>query len=310
VTLPPLPADARVLAVDVGGTTLKVEVLDGRSQVLATGVEPTPLGDDALGAVSRLGSRLIDQVEAQGHGPVSRAGLALPGIVDRASGVGVFSANVGWRDLEFGPPLERSWNMPVLVDHDVTIAGWAEWKVGAAQRCDDMFFVGLGTGVAASIVAGGHLLRGGLTQAGELGHVVVRPGGALCGCGNRGCLEAICSASSIARTYASASGRQVDSAADVVSALDDDPVAAHIWDEALSALADGLLNVVNLLSPRIIVLGGGLAGAGDALVKPLSKKMTARARFVPVPDIVCGRFGAQAAVMGAGLLALRGAAED
>lgn len=310
MTLSPLPIDARALAVDVGGTTIKAEVVDGHGEVLASGVEPTPVGDAALASVSTLGRHLIDKVEGEGRGPVSRAGVVMPGIVDRGRGVGVLSANVGWRDLSFGSPLETAWGVPVLVDHDVTIAGWAEWQAGAAQGCDDIFFVALGTGVAASIVAGGHLLRGGLGQAGEFGHVVVRPGGPLCGCGASGCLEAISSAASIVRAYAALTGRQVDGAADVLLAMGDDPMAVRVWDEALAALADGLISVVNLLSPARIVLGGGLAEAGDLLIKPLHDAVSERANLVPVPDIVRAEFGARAAVVGAALLAQRGGTAD
>ncbi len=301
-----------MLAVDVGGTTIKAEVVGGRGEVLACGVGPTPRAEDALAAISRLGRSLIDEVEGgESRGQVSRAGLVVPGIVDRGRGVGVFSANIGWRDLALGSPLETAWGMPVLVDHDVTIAGWAEWQVGAGRDCDDVFFVALGTGVAASIVAGGQLLRGGLGQAGEFGHVVVRPGGPLCGCGASGCLEAVASAASIARAYSAVAGRQVEGAADVLAAaMACDPLAVHVWDEAIAALADGLISVVNLLSPARIVLGGGLAVAGDALIGPLSEAVSRRADMVPVPDIVRAEFGPRAALVGAALLARRGGAED
>ncbi len=310
MTLPALPAEARVLAVDVGGTTIKAEIVDGHGEVFASGVEPTPSGGAALTSVCSLGRRLIDQSEAEGRGPVSRAGLALPGLVDRERRIGILSANVGWRHLAFGPPLETAWCVPVLVDHDVTLAGWAEWQVGAARGCDDMFLVALGTGVAASIVAGGHLLRGGLSQAGEFGHVVVRPGGPTCRCGTRGCLEAISSAASIGRAYAASAGRRVDGAADVLEAMADDPAAVRIWNEAIDALADALIIVVNLLAPSRIVLGGGLGDAGDALIKPLRDAMTCRPNLVPVPDIVGAEFGSRATLVGAALLAQRGGAED
>jgi len=305
-----VPTEALVLAVDVGGTTIKAEVVAGHGEILASGVEPTPSGEDALAAVCGLGRRLIAKVEGESRGPVSRAGLVVPGIVDRAHGVGVYSANLGWRQLAFGSPLETAWGVPVLVDHDVTIAGWAEWRAGAGRGCDDVFFVALGTGVAACIVAGGHLLRGGLGQAGEFGHLVVRPEGLLCSCGTRGCLEAVSSATSIARAYAALSGRQVESAAVVPAAMAEDQLAAQVWDEAVAALADGLITVVNLLSPARIVLGGGLAVAGDALVKPLSEALARRAHMGPVPDIVVAEFGARAALVGAALLAQRGGAED
>lgn len=301
-----LPDDALVLAVDVGGTTTKAEVLDRRGEVFASAVVPTALEEAALGSVMTLGRSLIDQVERAGRGRVSRAGVVVPGIVDRSRRVGVYSANIGWRELALGSPLEAAWGTPVLLDHDVTIAGWAEWQVGAGRGCDDVFFVALGTGVAASIVAGGRLLRGGLAQAGEFGHVVVRPGGPQCGCGGRGCLEAVCSAASVARAYATLAGRDVAGGVDVLAAMADDPVAQQVWEEALAALADGLISIINLLSPARIVVGGGLAEAGDALLAPLSEAVAQRVTLVPAPDIVGAEFGARAALVGAALLAQRG----
>ncbi len=308
MTLSPLAEGARVLAVDVGGSTIKAEVVDSQGTVLAAAVEPTPFGEAALRRVASLGRRLIDKVGASAHGRVSRAGLVVPGLVDRAGGVGVYSGNVGWRDLAFVPALQGAWDIPVLLDHDVTIAGWAEWRAGAARGCDDMFFVALGTGVAATTVAGGRLLRGGLSQGGEFGHIVVRPGGPLCVCGRRGCVEAVVSAAAIAREYAASTGRQVDGAVDVVAALADDPLASRVWNEAMAALADGLITVVNLLSPTRIVIGGGLAGAEGALIKPLAIALAERVTIVPAPELVTAEFGSRAAVVGAAMLAQRGGA--
>lgn len=308
--LPALAADERVLAVDVGGSTIKAEVVDGRGDVCASAVVATPPGGAAAESVAGLGRRLIDEVEADGRGQLSRAGVVLPGIVDRDRGIGVLSVNIGWRNLALGAPLRTAWGMPVLVDHDVTAAGWAEWQTGAGRGCDDVFFVAIGTGVAAATVAGGRLLRGGLGQAGELGHVVVRPGGPVCSCGGRGCLEAVSSASAIARAYAAVSGRQVEGAVDVLAAMADDSTAVRVWDEAIAGLADGLVVIVNLLSPARIVVGGGLAEAGDALVKPLHDAVAARASIVPVPQIVTAEFGSRAALVGASLLARRGGTEE
>lgn len=303
------PPDALVLAVDVGGTTIKAEAVDPRGTVVASEIGLPDPGEGAVESVATVGRKVLDRVNASGCPPVARAGLVLPGIVDRQRRTGVFSANLGWRDLAFGEPLEAAWDVPVVVDHDVTIAGWAEWRAGAGRGCDDLFFVALGTGVAASIVAGGRLLRGGLGQAGEFGHVVVRPDGPPCGCGGRGCLETICSASAIARAYIAATGRQVTGSADVLAALAEDPAARRVWHQAIEALADALVSVINLLSPVSIVLGGGLAEAGDELIKPLHDAVTERASLVPVPQIARAKFGARAALVGAALLARSSGAE-
>jgi len=306
VRFSPLPDDALVLAVDVGGGTIKAEIADGQAETLSSAAWPTPPAESAVEAIAQLGRSLIEQVEVAGGGQVSRAGLVIPGLVDREQGRGVYSGNIGWRQLDFRTALEDAWGVPVLLDHDVTIAGWAEWQVGAGRGCDDMFFVSLGTGVAAAIVACGCLLRGGLSQCGEFGHVVVRPGGPECSCGSSGCLEAVSSASAIARAYTASSGQSVSGAADVLDAMPVDPLAVRVWEEAMSALADGLVGVANLLSPERIVLGGGLAASGDALVEPLRQAVAERVKIVPVPDIVPAQFGRRAGVVGAALLARRG----
>ena len=299
-----------MLAVDVGGTTIKAEVVDGHGNVVASGAAQTPYGGEALVATRQLGHRLIEQAGQESDSPVSRACVIVPGLVDRSRGIGTLSANIGWHNLDLVSPLENAWKMPVLLDHDVTIAGWAEWQCGAGRGCDDMFFVALGTGVAAAIVAGGHLLRGGLGQGGEFGHVIVRPGGPRCGCGSHGCVEALCSAASIVRGYRELSGRQVSGAADVLELVPSDPVARWVWESALAALGDGLISVVNLLSPARIVVGGGLAEAKDALTRPLYDAMHGLAGLVPVPAIVGAEHGTRAGLVGAALLAQRGTVED
>lgn len=294
----------QVLAVDVGGTSIKAEVVTADGTVTAQGRCPTPHGPAAIDAAAELGSDLIARA-----GGVERAGVVLPGIVDPARRIAVYSANIGWSELDFGERLDRAWDVPVLGEHDVTCAGWAEWTAGAGQGSDNMAFVAIGTGIAAALVADGRVLRGsGRAQPGEIGHTVVRPGGAQCTCGNRGCLEAVASAAAIARQYAAVSGTAAGGALDVLAATRADPLARQVWADAIRALADGLAIVVELLGTERIVLGGGLAEAGGALLTPLGEQLAARLRVQPVPDLVRARYGERAGLAGAALLALRGKA--
>jgi glucokinase len=297
-------SQTRVLAVDVGGTSVKAEITDADGNVLAAARCPTPRGAAAITAAADLGRGLIDAT-----GGVSRAGIVLPGIVDPVRRIAVYSANIGWSGLAFGEELEQAWDVPVLADHDVTCAGRAEWLVGAGQGCANLAFVAIGTGISAALIADSRVLGGnGRTQPGEIGHLVLRPGGPPCGCGNRGCLEAIASASAIGREYAAATGTQARSALDVLAAIGADERARRVWDDAVRALADGLAMLVTVLGPERIVLGGGLAQAGQALFEPLAKELTARVRVQPVPELVPARFGERAGLAGAALLALRGTA--
>ena len=289
-----------VLAVDVGGTTIKAELADESGAVVGTGSVRTPKGAAALDAVAALGASLI----ASADGPVASAGVILPGIVDRARRVAVYSANIGWSDLDAGALLDRAWGIPVAIDHDVTCAGWAEWATGAGQGCSDMAFVAIGTGISAALVSGGRLLRGADSrQPGEIGHVVVRPDGPACGCGARGCVEAIASASSIARAYAAATGSPVAGALDVERAAAHDDRARKVWDDAIAALADGLTILTTVLAPERIVLGGGLAVSGSFLLEPLVPALAARVCVQSVPELVTARHGLRAGLAGAALLA-------
>ena len=295
-----------VLAVDVGGTSIKAELVDASGAVHAARAVPTPKGAAALDAVADLGSWLIKEA---GAASVVSAGVVLPGIVDRVRRIAVYSSNVGWSDLDAGGLLERAWGIPVAVDHDVTCAGWAEWATGAGQGSDDIAFVVIGTGIASAIVSGGRLLRGtGSRQPGEIGHVVVRPDGLPCSCGARGCLEAIASATAIARAYAAVSGDAVAGALDVELAAGQDERARAVWDDAVSALADGLTVLATLFAPERIVIGGGLAQSGSFLLTPLTAALAGRVCVQPVPSLVLARHGMRAGLAGAALLAQRGEA--
>jgi glucokinase len=169
---------------------------------------------------------------------------------------------------------------------------------------DDLAVVVIGTGIAVTLVTGGAVVHGGSGQAGELGHVVVRPGGPPCACGQLGCLETISSARAIADRYAAHSGRTVDGAVEVWARLASDPVAQQVWQEAADALGDALQIVRALLAPSRIVLGGGLAGAGDALLAPVRARLERTAGLQPAPPVVAAQLGARAGVIGAALAAL------
>ena len=297
-----------VLAVDVGGTSIKAEILDPGLTSCATAWALTPrsAGSDTLTAVIDLGRRLICSLPSPAS--VTGVGLAVPGVVDIDRGVGVFAANLPWRDMPVRAPVSAALGLPVTMVHDVTAAGMAEWRCGAGRGVDDLAVVVIGTGIAATLVTGGKLVRGGCGQAGELGHVVVRPGGPPCVCGQRGCLEAISSARAIADAYAARSGRRIDGAIEVSARLGRDRVADQVWQEATDALADALLTVRALLAPSRIVVGGGLADAGEALLAPVRSRLERAGGLEAAPPVVAAQLGSRAGVIGAALAALDAAA--
>ena len=287
------------LAIDVGGTTVKGELVDRAGITLAAERTDTPRGDQALDAIGAIGDKLLTQAP----GPVTGAGVVVPGLVDPARGVATYSANIGWRDLPLVEPLSRRWQLPVRLGHDVASAAIAETTYGAGRGETDVCFVVIGTGVAAVVVSGGRLVTGHGGEIAEIGHLPVRPG-TRCACGGDGCLEAVASASAIAASYRERTATPVSGAADVASRLGHDPVARVVWQEAVAALADGLATLALVVAPELVVVGGGLAAAGDDLVGPLQRELERRTRVVSAPARVrTAELGARGGVAGAGLLA-------
>jgi glucokinase len=230
------------------------------------------------------------------------AGLLVPGYVDDAAGIGVFSENLGWSNVPFRDRASALLGLPVAFGHDVRGAGEAEYRLGAAAGFGDVVVMAIGTGIAGAIFLSGRIhLGGGL--AGEMGHSIVADGPD-CACGGRGCLEAVASAGAIARRYNALAGAAVPGAKEVLErAAAGDPDAAAVWHSALDALALDLSHTVALLAPEAIVLGGGLANAGNRLFEPLRERLDALLTFQKRPLLVPASLGENAGVIGAALKA-------
>ncbi|MBW1598383.1 ROK family protein [Streptomyces sp. JJ38] len=297
-----------VLALDVGGTRVKAALTGADGKVLhsvtrATGRERGP--EAVVESIVSSAAALQALGEQRFGEPASAAGIAVPGIVDTDSGTAVYAANLGWRDVPLRSLLARRLDgIPVTLHHDVRAGGLAESRIGAARGVDRFLFVALGTGIAGAIGIAGHVEAGAHGSAGEIGHVVIRPGGPRCACGQLGCLEQFASAAAVGRAWAEACGAPGADAADCVAAMAaGDPKAQHVWQDAVAALADGLLTVLTLLDPHTLVIGGGLAAAGDALFAPLHAALARRVTFQQLPEIVPAALGDTASCLGAGLLA-------
>jgi glucokinase len=237
--------------------------------------------------------------------PAAAAGVAVPGIVDAERGIAAYSANLGWRDVPLRDLLAaRLGGVPVALGHDVRTGGLAEGRIGAGKGADRFLFVPLGTGIAGAIGIDGRVEAGAHGFAGEIGHIVVRPGGTPCPCGQTGCLERYASAAAVTEAWATVSGTPEADAADCAKAVTSgDPRAEKVWQEAVDALADGLVTALTLLDPRTIIIGGGLAEAGEVLFTPLREAVRARITFQKLPTIVPAALGDTAGCLGAGLLA-------
>ncbi|MFF3871553.1 ROK family protein [Streptomyces sp. NPDC001978] len=296
-----------VIALDVGGTGMKAALIDGSGGLLhqnrrATGRERGP--DAVVRGIVDFAAELSAYGAERFGEPAAAIGVAVPGIVDETDGIAVYSANLGWRDVPLRDLVAERLGVPVALGHDVRTGGLAEGRIGAGRGADRFLFVPLGTGIAGAIGLDGRVEAGAHGFAGEIGHIVVRPGGAPCPCGQIGCLERYASAAAVSEAWASVSGDPGADAADCAKAVaSGDPNAVRVWQEAVDALADGLVTALTLLDPRTLIIGGGLAEAGDTLFTPLRDAVRRRVTFQKLPSIVPAALGDTAGCLGAGLLA-------
>ena len=292
------------MAVDVGGTRIKAAVLSAAGSVLRRVERPTPVADGP--------AIVVETVRTIAHelsGPdVVAGGVVVPGSVDVETGTAHYAANIGWRDVPLRDLLAADLGVPVVLEHDVRAAGLAECLLGRARGVADCLVVVIGTGIAGVIVSHGVALRGATALAGEIGHVPIYPDGDVCACGQRGCLETYASGAAIARRYRVRRGAAPTlNAQDIAAARATDPWADQVWRDATTALGIALASATMLLDPKLIVLGGGLATAGGALLDPVREELAARLTWRAAPAVVLSACGSRAGQLGAAILAWQAA---
>jgi glucokinase len=298
-----------VIALDIGGTGIKSGLVDrtGTLRYAERHATEARRGPDAvIETILHIGESLAGKARANGDAPRA-VGVVVPGVVDEAAGVAAWSANVGFRGVPLRDLMAVRLGLPAALGHDVRAGGLAEARLGAGRGSGHVLFVAIGTGIAAAHVVAGQdrvTAAGAHGAAGELGHVIVRPGGPACACGAQGCLEAVASAAAVGRRYADLTGGSA-SAADVAArAGAGDRAAAQVWRETVHALADGLLTAQALYDVEVMVVGGGLAEAGESLLAPLRSALRERITFHREPRLVRATLGDEAGCLGAALLAL------
>jgi len=292
-----------VVTLDIGGTTIKGALIGADGRELARLDRPTGAALGAEEVVTRVRAVARELAVAGTVG----VGLSVPGIVDTAAGVARHAVNLGFRNTPLAALVAAEVGVPVVLEQDCRAAAVAESEIGLGRDTRDLMVVVLGTGIAAGLIVDGKPLAGADGSAGELGHLPVYPDGEDCACGQRGCLEVYSSASGIARRYAAAGGRAGATAADIADSLDSDVVAARVWREATDALGLALATATLLLDPALVVLAGGLTGAGDALLRPVRTKLQAALAWRPAPDVANSPLGGSAGRLGAAILAWRAA---
>ena len=315
-------SDALTIGVDIGGTKVLGGVVDATGHVLARARRDTPADD-----VSKTLEFIVEVIQelAAAH-PVSAVGIGAAGWIDASRSRVLFAPNLAWRDEPLQHKVAERVDLPVIVENDGNAAAWAEFRFGAAATAkESMELVTVGTGIGSGIVLGGGLVRGANGSAAEIGHSRAVPGGRHCGCGRQGCVEQYASGSALVR-YArdvamqdpTAGAHLLDLAGGNIEAIngpmvtraarDGDPVAIAAFTEIGTWLGGCLADLVQLLDPEVLVVGGGVIDSGELLLSPtrdaFHEQLAARGTL-PVADVVAASMGNVAGVVGAADLARR-----
>lgn len=308
------------LGMDVGGTNIRIGVVDADGEILDHERIPTPdAADVRLAAMITL----VDTIRQRNEVDDAPVGVGAAGLVD-LDGVVRYAPNLDWRDAPLRAQLADALGVTVRVENDAAAAAWGEYRVGAAQHHarGGALMLTLGTGVGGGLIMDDRLLRGATGVGGEFGHLIVLEGGPRCPCGNHGCLEAMASGTAIGRMAREALAAADDAQGSQLAAVDDlsgsavteaarggDTLAVRVLADAGCWLGVGIASLVNSLDPEVVVIGGGVVSAGALLLDPAVDAYHARviARdHRKVPPVLRARLGDDAGLIGAALLA-RGA---
>ncbi|MBS3900573.1 MAG: ROK family protein [Dethiobacter sp.] len=276
-------------AVDLGGTKIYAVLAENCGRILSSVRYDTQLDQGPEGILEQMAISVREVLAQAGAGSdrLSAVGVCLAGFFDWQRRVLIHSPNIpGLDQIRMEERLSEKLRVPVLAENDANAAAIGEARCGAAAGSQDVLYITVSTGIGAGLVLGGQIYRGTRGFAGEAGHMVVKPDGFLCGCGRRGCLETVASGTAIARAanevlqsgkatllreLSRQQGGTVNTATVFRAARDGDKPAQEIISAAIYYLGIALVNLVNMLNPEIVVIGGGVSAAGEDLFVPLEK---------------------------------------
>ena len=315
---------SHVVGVDMGGTKILAAVVDAEGNILNTSKIPTQAKSKTSVVINRIADcirEVIDKspVDADSIGAI---GIGAPGPLDPDTGVVIFAPNLGWKDVPLKTELETRVDIPTFVDNDVNVGTLGEHTFGAGRGVKNIVGIFVGTGIGGGIILNGKLFHGASRTAGEIGHIIVKAGGPRCGCGNRGCLEALASRTAMTKEFKKAIEKKgkksilsnltggdlglIRSGVLAKALHSNDKLTKKVFKNATKYLGIGIGSIVNFLNPEMIILGGGVVEAvGDKFLNDIRKATDKYA----LPDtlkgvqIVGAQLGDNAGVLGAAALA-------
>ena len=315
---------ANVIGVDMGGTKILSAVIDADGNILGTAKVPTKADKGASEVIDRIADSIRKAIDKSGvdSESIQAVGIGAPGPLDPATGVVIFAPNLGWRDVPLKAELEARVGFPTFVDNDVNVGTLGEHVFGAGRGVQNVVGIFVGTGIGGGIILNGELFHGASKTAGEVGHIIVKAGGPRCGCGTRGCLEAIASRTAMTKQFQKAIVKKKKKS--VISKLTDgdlgairsgvlakairlnDKLTLKVFKKVTKYLGIGIGSIVNFLNPEMIVLGGGVV---EALDDTFLDDIRAAAKKYSLPNtldgvqIVRAELGDNSGILGAAALA-------
>lgn len=295
------------LGFDIGGTTIKIGVVDAEYRIIEKTSCPTPYRD-----VDALLNVICDNAKKLSHGEkIGTVGITIPGSVDKYGGI-IDAWNLGLWNVPIKMMLEDRLDAEkIIVRNDADAAGVAELMIGVLKGVKTGLLITLGTGFGGAIIIDGKLFHGGLDRGTEPGHAMIDRGGMKCACGHNGCIETLCSARALKRLGERAvesergliykrvsEGEELDAKLVIDCAKAGDVFANELFDEYTDALADAIASFVNVLDPEVIAVGGGVSEAGDTLIEPLRRKVPGKTFFGSCGSILKAEAGNNAGIIG------------
>ncbi len=313
-----------VIGIDLGGTKVSTALVDSTGKIIAHDYRETRAVEGLQAVVGRMldGARMVMAQAGMERSQVAAVGVGAPGPLDIEAGVVVAPPNLpGWDHVPLKQLIENGLGITAFLENDANAAALGEHRFGAGRGTEHMIYVTVSTGIGGGLILNGRLYHGASGMAGEIGHITVVPYGPLCGCGNRGCLEALASGTAIARQARERVARGVPTLISDLAEGDPEHITAklvaeaasqgdveaqEIIAEAMNYLGIGMANLVNLFNPQLIVIGGGLTSIGESLLGPVRRAVNQRAfrEQAQAVRVVRAGLGSNVGVLGAAAVAL------
>ena len=292
------------IGIDLGGTNIAVGLVSEDGKILRKAETPTlakrPYADIVRDMAACI-AKLLDEAKLTTQ-DIAAIGIGIPGIAEQKTGRVIFCTNLGWRNIPLRDELKSYYDLPIFIDNDATVAGWAEYQAGVSRNTSSSVFLTLGTGVGAGIIVDGKIWSGAHGAASELGHLIIEVDGIPCTCGKCGCTERYCSATAIIRMAKEACALHPDCA--ILKAVNGDVDKITAFNHYVDYLCKAIYTIIAFLDPDMIVLGGGVSRAGDFLLDAVRELLPKYLMYpvLPMPEIALAQLGNDAGIIGAALL--------